>query len=112
MVVPGGMRTASRAPGTRADRLSLIRWLRRSRAGAHDARWSKALGDLVTTAVSLASTIRVPRVFPFGFTGYAFGWTPLVCLVPIVGVAGTALAMVIQLVALIRRLAELSTRDL
>lgn len=78
---------------------------------AHDPPWLKALGDLMTAAVGLASTSWVLRVFPFDFTGYAFNWTPLVRIVLIVGVVGCALAIVVQLVTLIRRLVELSTRD-
>jgi hypothetical protein len=76
---------------------------------AYDPGWLKALGDLVAAAVGLASAIRVLRVFPFDFTGYAFDWTPFVRVVLIVGVAGGVIAVFVQLVFLIRRLAQQCT---
>ena len=77
----------------------------------YDPRWVKALGDLMTAGVGLASTIRILQVFPFNFTGYAFDWALLVRVVLIVGVVGTALGVIIQCVSLIRQLVGLSTRD-
>jgi hypothetical protein len=77
----------------------------------YDARWCTALGNLVTAVAGLASAIRVLRVFPFDFSGYAFDWTALVRVVLIVGVAGTGLAVVVQFVTVVRRLAELSTKE-
>ena len=78
---------------------------------AYDPPWFKALGDLTTTAVGLVSISWVLRVFPFDFTGYAFDWALVVRIVLIVGVVGSAIAIVVQFVTLIRRLVELVTRD-
>lgn len=78
---------------------------------AYDQPWFKALGDLATTAVALVSTSWVLRVFPFDFSEYAFDWALVVRLVLIVGVVGSALAIVVQFVTLFRRLVELVTRD-
>jgi hypothetical protein len=78
---------------------------------AYDPPWFKALADLTTTAVGLVSTSWVLRVFPFDFTGYAFDWALVVRIVLIVGVVGSAIAIVVQFVTLIRRLVELVTRD-
>jgi hypothetical protein len=75
-----------------------------------DPAWLRALGELTTAAVGLISTIWLLRVFPFDFTGYEFNWAVLVRVVLIVGVVGTAIAIVVQLITLVR-LALLSTKD-
>ena len=77
----------------------------------YDPRWVRALGDLMTAAVGLASAIRILHVFPFKFTGYEFDWTLLVRVVLMIGVVGTAIGVIAQCVSLTRRLAERSTRD-
>jgi hypothetical protein len=78
---------------------------------AYDPPWFKALGDLTTTAVGLASTSWVLRVFPFDFAGYEFDWARVVRIVLIVGIVGSAIAIVVQSITLIRRLVELMSRD-
>jgi hypothetical protein len=78
---------------------------------AYDPQWFKALGDLMTAAIGLALSIRVLRVFPFDFTGYTFDWAVPIRIVLVVGVVGTAIAVVVQFVSLIRRLAELPARN-
>jgi hypothetical protein len=70
----------------------------------------RSLGELTTAAVGLISTIWLLRVFPFDFTGAEFNWAALVRIVLIVAVVGTAIAIVVQLVSLLR-LALLSTKD-
>lgn len=76
-----------------------------------DRRWLKALGDLMTAVVGLASAIGFLRVFPFDFGASTFDATLLVRVVLIVAVIGTALALVVQFVVLIVRLLELSIRN-
>ncbi len=71
---------------------------------AYDAPWWKAVGDLITAAVGLASAIRLLQVFPFDFTGYAFNWALAVRVILIVGVIGISIAIVVQIVAVIRAL--------
>lgn len=40
-----------------------------------DAAWVKALGDVVTTSIALAVTIRTLQVFPFDFGDSAVDWS-------------------------------------
>jgi hypothetical protein len=59
---------------------------------AHDERWFKTLGDVVTAGISLAVVARTLAVFPFDFTPYEFGWeTPtrvgLVVVIVAIGIA-------------------------
>ncbi|HET6530710.1 MAG TPA: hypothetical protein VFH03_08875 [Actinoplanes sp.] len=68
----------------------------------YDPRWWKSVGDLCTSAVSLAVLVRVLQVFPFSFTGWS-GWPVLTRVVLVVGLVGTAIGMVGTLVSLARR---------
>jgi hypothetical protein len=67
-----------------------------------DPPWFKALGDLVTTGISLVVTLRVWQVFPFDFSGYSFNWAALVRFILIVAVVGSIIGMTVQIVTLIR----------
>jgi hypothetical protein len=68
---------------------------------AHDARWVKALGDLITAGIGLAVAIRVWQVFPFEFHG-SFDWALPVRILLVVTMAGTGIAIVVQMVTLTR----------
>ena len=71
---------------------------------AYDPPGLKAAGDLVTTGIGLAAAIRVWQVFPFDFRGSgAWGVTARALL--IVAIAGSCIALVVQLVQLVRALA-------
>jgi hypothetical protein len=59
-------------------------------------RW-KALGDLITNGVSLAVMIRLWVVFPFAFDGHA--WTIAARTLLMIAMAGTAIAMLVQVVS-------------
>jgi hypothetical protein len=50
---------------------------------AYDERWLKTIGEIVTSAISLAVVARMLAVFPLDFTPYDFDWETLtrVCLV-------------------------------
>ena len=70
----------------------------------HDGLLLKALGDLVTTAIGLASMVRVWQVFPFNFSGWSFDWSLLVRVLLIVGIVGASLGILFQFGALLRQL--------
>jgi hypothetical protein len=72
---------------------------------AYDARWSRSLGDLLTAGIGLAVLIRVWQVFPFWFSG-SFDWSPLVRVLLVVAMVGTAVAVVVHLVSLVREIAD------
>jgi hypothetical protein len=63
-----------------------------------DPRRLRALGDVVTTAVGLYALVRIWQVFPFDVTD---GWTTVLRVLLVVGVAGSGFAIVSAL----RRLA-------
>jgi hypothetical protein len=68
---------------------------------AYDARWFTSLLNAVTSAISLTAGIRLLQVFPFDFSTYATDWSWLVRLVLVVGVIGTAVAVVVYTVRLL-----------
>jgi ABC-type thiamin/hydroxymethylpyrimidine transport system permease subunit len=74
---------------------------------AHNPPWVKALGDLVTTGIGLAVLVRVWQVFPFDFGSYSFDWALLVRVLLVIAGAGAAIGLLVQLVLLAHRLADL-----
>lgn len=66
-----------------------------------DGPWVKTIGDLTTTAISLAVLIRIWYVFPFDFAAYAVNWGLILRVVTALGLAGTGIALVVHTVALI-----------
>jgi len=66
---------------------------------AYDPPWLKSLGDLVTTGIGLASAIRIWQVFPFDLSS---GWSTAVRVLLIVVIAGSCIALVVQIVTLAR----------
>lgn len=70
-----------------------------------DPRWLKAFGDAVTAGVSFAVVWVVLAVFPFDFSAYTFDWALLVTVVLWVGLIGSAVGVVANLVAMVRALA-------
>ncbi len=71
----------------------------------HDPPWLKSFGDLVTLGIGLAVLIRLLQVFPVDFTGYSFDWALVIRILLVVGLVGTAIGIVVQLVSLARILA-------
>jgi hypothetical protein len=61
--------------------------------------WPTAAGSLVTTAVGLAATVRILQVFPFDLSD---GWSTVVRVMLIVGIVGSCLGIIAQLVSLLR----------
>jgi hypothetical protein len=62
-----------------------------------DPRRLRAFGDAVTTAVGLYALVRVWQVFPFDV---ADGWTTVLRVLLVVGIAGSGVAIVSALVRL------------
>lgn len=66
---------------------------------AYDPPWLKALGDLATTGIGLAAAIRVWQVFPFDLSS---GWAAAVRVLLVIAIAGSCIALVVQIVTLAR----------
>ena len=62
----------------------------------------KALGNMVTSAISLVVAVRTWQVFPFDFSTYAFDWTWVARLVIVLAAVGSGISMVANLVAVAR----------
>ena len=69
---------------------------------AYDPPWLKSLGDLATTGIGLAAAIRIWQVFPFDLSS---GWSTAVRALLVIAIAGSCIALVVQVVALARWLA-------
>jgi hypothetical protein len=67
---------------------------------AYDPPWVRSLGDLATTGIGLAVAIRVWQVFPFDLSP---GWSAAVRVLLVVAIAGSCIALVVQIVSLGRR---------
>jgi hypothetical protein len=76
----------------------------------YDAPWWKAWGELVTSAVGLATLVRLWDVFPFAFADPSVDWPLVVRVVLGVSIAGTAIGIVVQGVTLVARLVEVAGR--
>lgn len=66
---------------------------------AYDPPWLKSLGDLATTGIGLAAAIRIWQVFPFDLSS---GWSTAVRVLLVVAIAGSCIALVVQIVTLAR----------
>ena len=67
-----------------------------------DGPWVKTIGELTTTTIGLAVLIRLWKVFPFDFTAWTVNWGLITRIVVAVALTGTAIALLVQTVALIR----------
>jgi hypothetical protein len=77
----------------------------------HDAPVVHALGDVVTTGVGLVAIVRVWQVFPFAFDDAGVPWEQVARVVLVVAVVGSAIAIIVQLVTLVRALAGKDSRS-
>ncbi len=64
----------------------------------NDTAWFKALGDAVTTSVGLVALLRLWTVFPFDYGSGPVDWALVTRVVLLVGVVGSAIAIVVALV--------------
>lgn len=67
-----------------------------------DTPWLKALGGLVTTGIGLVALVRIWQVFPFDLAGSSFDWELLLRIVLVVGIVGSAIGVLVQVVTLLR----------
>jgi hypothetical protein len=72
---------------------------------ARDPRWLKALGDVATTAVGLAAMVRIWKVFPLDVSDR---WELLVRALLVLGIVGSAIAIVVGIVRFGRALSARS----
>lgn len=73
---------------------------------AYDRPAFKALVELGLAIIGLVVAVRFWQVFPFDFSAYDFPWGTLVRWLLGVGIFGTSLAIIIQVVRLIRLAAK------
>lgn len=62
----------------------------------------RALGDLVTLSIGIAAMTRIWQVFPFDFSAYSFNWEVVARILLGLGIAGSAIAIIVALVTLVR----------
>jgi len=74
-----------------------------------DRMWVKALGDLITVGISLVLLVSIWQVFPFAFMDPSIDWATIARVVLGVSIFGCAIALVVQLVVLIREVSRLSS---
>lgn len=68
-----------------------------------DTRRVTAFCGVVTTAFGLAAMVRTWQVFPFDFTGYSFNWALLARVLLILGIVGSAVAILVNGVKFLTR---------
>ena len=75
-------------------------------------RGMMALANLVVLGIGLAAVLRLWEVFPFDF-GYSWsGWPVVVRVLLVLGIAGSIIGALVEIVALFRSLAGLERRTL
>jgi hypothetical protein len=70
-----------------------------------DRRWVKALGDLVTVGISLVLLVWTWQAFPFAFDDSTIDWALVARGVLAFSILGCVIALIVQLVILVRELA-------
>jgi hypothetical protein len=66
-----------------------------------DGVFVKSPTQIVSLAVNLAVAIRMWQVFPFDFSAYDFPWDTLTHVVLAVGIAGTAIGIVVEVAKIV-----------
>lgn len=67
-----------------------------------DPRWLRALGEAVSAAVSFVVILVVFTVWPFDFSAWSFDWTMLVQIMGVIGLVGSLVAVITNLVTFTR----------
>jgi hypothetical protein len=73
-----------------------------------DFRLIRAAGDLITSIIAVITLVRFWDVFPFAFPDSGFDWELLTRIVLGVAIGGTVIAVIVQVVLLIRILLGLT----
>lgn len=69
-----------------------------------------ALGNLAVLGIGLAATLRMLEVFPFDFGDSWSGWPVVVRVLLVLGIVGSIIGMVVEIVAMFRSLAGFGER--
>ncbi|HEX6871040.1 MAG TPA: hypothetical protein VF163_08080 [Micromonosporaceae bacterium] len=69
-----------------------------------DPPWLRSLGDLITTGIALVVSLRIWQVFPFDFGQTGFDWAVLIRVLLVIAIVGSAIAILVHAVRLIRLL--------
>lgn len=64
-------------------------------------RWFVSITEILSLIFSLYATVRLWQVFPFNFDEYWFRWEHIVRAVLILAMAGTAIALLVQVFKLV-----------
>ena len=69
---------------------------------AFDPPWFRSTGRVVMGGLSLVVSVVMYRTFPFDFTPYDFDWSIIARVIIVIAIAGSAVAILVELVKLIR----------
>jgi hypothetical protein len=67
-----------------------------------DPEWFRHLTQFGLDVLSLAVAVRTWQIFPFDFSSYSSGWETLARVAIVVGIVGSAIGAVVELVKLAR----------
>lgn len=76
-----------------------------------DPDWFRHLGQLALDVITVIVSVRTWQIFPFDFSGYAWVWEAGTRALIVVATVGSAIAAVVELVALVRLWAEADVGD-
>ena len=68
-----------------------------------DPAWFKSVAQILVLTVGLVASIRMWQVFPFDFSAYSFNWAGLTRVLLALGIVGSIVAIVTELVRLAKR---------
>jgi len=74
-------------------------------------QWTRALGEIITSAVGLAVVGRIWAVFPFDFGNAGFDWSLVVRWVLVFASIGCVISIIVQMVILVRLAAGTTPND-
>ncbi len=68
----------------------------------YDGVWLRAPANILVAAFGVAVAVRIWRVFPFDFSGYAFPWDTVARVLVVLSIVGSAIAIVVEVGRLAR----------
>lgn len=68
----------------------------------YDGVWLRSPANILLAAFGIAVSVTMWRVFPFDLAGYAFPWDTLARVLIVLSIAGSAIAMVVEVGKLAR----------